>query len=264
MPDDLVEDVRLRRVERLRRVPQVLGRVEHPVRERPVEHVERHEPGGRVEPEAAERTEARADLVELRHAVGGQREGFLALQVAADREPLVLRRELAAHGLPDRVLGVRVVHVRHGVAGLPRERRGGDLVPAAAVRVVVRAGVVVREVHGGLAVLVGGDGGVELSFVEHAIRSTPKARATHPPDGSATPRRCDRPGYRAEHGSTRVGRHGGPVPSADATRRAPGCSCWSRPVCSRGAAWTSTRWWRRSSCSGRRPSRGDGPHPSSR
>ena len=183
MPHDLVEDVRLRRVERLRRVPQVLRRVEHAVRERPVEDVERHEPRGRVEPEAAERIEARADLVELRDAVGGQREGLLALQVAADREPLVLRRELAAHGLPDRVLGVGVVHLRHRVAGLPREGGGGDLVPAAAVRVVVRARVVVREVHGGLAVLVGGDGGVELSFFEHAIRSTPEARATHPPDG---------------------------------------------------------------------------------
>ena len=32
------------------------------------------------------------------------------------------------------------------------------------------------------------------------------------------------------------GRHGGPVPSAGVTRGAPGCSCSSRPVCSRAAA----------------------------
>jgi hypothetical protein len=59
-------------------VTQVLGGLEHAVGRRAVEDVERHQPGGRMDPELAEGTEVHADLVERGHVVGGQGEGLLA------------------------------------------------------------------------------------------------------------------------------------------------------------------------------------------
>ena len=108
VPDHLVDDVRLGRVERAARVAQVLRRVEDAVGERAVELVERHEPGRGVELEAGQRLQARGDLVELRHVVLGQRERRLRLAERADASRSCFGRELAADGAPDLVLGLRV------------------------------------------------------------------------------------------------------------------------------------------------------------
>ena len=80
MADDLVDDVRLGRVERLGRVADVLRRVEDAVAERAVELAQLDQAGRRVV--ARSRSAARrprGDLVELRDAVLGQRERRLGL-----------------------------------------------------------------------------------------------------------------------------------------------------------------------------------------
>ena len=175
MPDHLVDDVRLGRVERAARMAQVLRRVEHAVGERAVELVERDEPGGGKELEAGERLQPRGDLVELGHVVGGQRERGLGLAERAAGEPLVLGRELAADGAPDLVLGLGVLHLRDRRARLPGERRGGDLVAAPAVLGVGGAGMVVGQVDLD-AVGPVGHRCVELTLFEHPPRSTRAAR----------------------------------------------------------------------------------------
>ena len=93
--DDLVDDVRLGRVERARRVAHVLGRVEQPVRQRPVELAQRHQPRRRRVVEARQRPQPVADQVEARHAVGRQVERGLRGEELVDRQLVVLGRQLA-------------------------------------------------------------------------------------------------------------------------------------------------------------------------
>ena len=90
MPDDLVDDVGLGRVERLGRVADVLGGVEHAVGQRPVELAQRHEPRRRVVAKARERLEPGGHLVELRDAVLRQPEARLRLEELAHGVALVL------------------------------------------------------------------------------------------------------------------------------------------------------------------------------
>ena len=178
MPDDLVDDVRLGRVERARRVAHVLGRVEDAVRERAVELAQRHQPGGGHVAEAGQRLQARADVVELR---ARRRRAGRARDCASRNSrigvALVLGRELAADRPPDLLLVVGVARCAGaGSPGLPGERGGGDLVAARAVGGVVGAGVVVGQVDGDLAVLAGRHGRVELSLLEHAGSAAPSRR----------------------------------------------------------------------------------------
>jgi len=173
--EDLVDDVRLGGVEGHRRVPDVLGGVEDPLRERAVELAQWHEPGGGDVPEAGQRLQPLADEVEARQAVGRQVELLLPLEELADRELLVLRRELTADRAPDILLLIAVAHVRHGRARLPRERKRGDLVAALAVRGVVGAGVIAAQVDRDLAAL-GGYGRIELCLLEHVLECSTRER----------------------------------------------------------------------------------------
>ena len=59
VPDDLVDEVGLGRVQRHRAVADVLRRVEDAVAERAEELAQRHEPGGRVVAEAGQRLRGR-------------------------------------------------------------------------------------------------------------------------------------------------------------------------------------------------------------
>ena len=153
MTEHFVDDVRLGRVERLGRMAHVLGRVEGALGQRAIELAQRNEPCRRHVVEAGDRAQVLADEVEARHAVGRQVERLLGLEELADRKPLVLGGELAADGAPHLLLVVVVLDGRRGLARLPGERQGGDVVAALAVDGVVRARMVVREVDLDVAVL---------------------------------------------------------------------------------------------------------------
>jgi len=101
--------------------------------------------------------------------VGGESDVSLGLQELADRVALVLWLELSAHRPPHAVLVDRVRDHRGGMAGTPRECRGGDLAAAPAVCGVVGARMVVGQVDGYLAGLVGRHRGVELGFFVHSL-----------------------------------------------------------------------------------------------
>ena len=179
VPDDLVDHVGLGRVERLRGVAHVLRRVEAPAREVAVELPQLDESRRGDVAEAGERLEAVGDLLEARDVVLGEAELRDALVELGDREVLVLGRQLAHDGPPDIVLGLRVADVGSRLAGAPRERQRGDLVAARPVRLVGEARVVGREVdlH---AVVVVGDRGVELAFLEHARSAAPRPSLDKP------------------------------------------------------------------------------------
>jgi hypothetical protein len=182
VPEDLVDDVRLGRVQRHRGVAHVLRGVEDPLRQRAVEVAQRHQPGGRHVAEARDRAQPLAHQVEAGHAVGGEVERRLRLEELADRELLVLGGDLAAHGPPDLLLGVVVAHVGRGLARLPRERERRDLVAPGLVVRVAGAGVVVAEVDGDLAVSSSGHGRIELSLLEHcssAALAPPVGKCVH-------------------------------------------------------------------------------------
>ena len=167
MADDLVDDVGLGGVERLARVPEVLGGVEGAAAQVGVELAQRHQPGGGAVAPAGERVQPLGDLVQLRHVVGGQREGGLGREELGVRVLLVLGCELGRHQAPDAVLLVGVLDGRHRLAGSVRERRGRDLAASGAVVGIGEAGVVLPQVHLHLTVGVGRHGRVELSFLEH-------------------------------------------------------------------------------------------------
>src|SRR4051794_26856396 len=165
--DDLVDDVRLGRVERLGGMADVLRRVEDAMRERAVELAQRDEAGRRVVLEAGQRLQARRDLVELGHPVLGQRESGLRLEELAAGVLLVLRAQLAADRSPDLVLDVGVGDLRDRLAGRPARRRGRDLVAPLAVGGVVEARVLLAEVDDRRAVLALCDRRVQLCLFEH-------------------------------------------------------------------------------------------------
>ena len=174
VPDHLVHDVGLGRVERRARVAQVLRRVEDAVGERAVELLQRHEPGRGVEREPGQALQAGGHLVELRHAILGQRQRGLRVAERAAGEPVVLRGELAADGAPDLVLGLGVLDARHRHPRAPGERGGGDLVAPPAVLRVVCAGVVVGQMDLD-PVRALGHGCVELRLLEHGPAPYPRS-----------------------------------------------------------------------------------------
>jgi hypothetical protein len=165
--DDLVDDVRFGRVERLGRVADVLRGVKDAVGQGAVELAQGDEARGAAVLEARQRAQAVGDLAELRDVVLGQPQQCLALEVLPTGVRLVLVVQLAAHDPPDLVLGVGVVDVRDRLARRPRQRGGGDLVATRAVVGVVEAGMVLAEMDLDLAVIVLGDRRVELGFLEH-------------------------------------------------------------------------------------------------
>ena len=122
--DDLVDDVGLRRVQRLRRVAQVLGGVEDGVGEGAVEVPQRGQAGDRVVAEPGDRLEAAADLGELGDVVGGQAELLLGLQERPAGVGVVERLQLAGDDPPHLVLDDRVVGPGDGVPGLPVDGTG--------------------------------------------------------------------------------------------------------------------------------------------
>jgi hypothetical protein len=167
--DDLVQDVRLGRVERQRVVPDVLRRVEDPVAERAVELAQRDEAGGRHVAEAGERRQELVDLVELGDPVLGQLQACLAGQVLGAGQVLVQGVQLAADHAPDVVLGLGVVDLGQRLAVLPRHRERRDAVAAPAVDRVGRPRMIVTEVDDGVTLRVRRHRRVELGFLEHRI-----------------------------------------------------------------------------------------------
>ena len=177
VPDHLVHDVRLGRVERRARVAQVLRRVEDAVGERAVELVERDEPGGGVEREAGQRLRGRRSP---RRAAG---RGPRAARARPWRRGTRGRRGARAWA---RARGRRCARSRARPPCTPRagsarrapgQRGGGDLVAAAAVLGIVRAGVVVGQVDLD-PVRALGHGCVELRLLEHARGRMRARRAT--------------------------------------------------------------------------------------
>ena len=117
VPDDLVQDVRLGRVERHRVVPDVLRRVEDPVREGAVELQQGHQPGGGHVPEPRERAQELVHLDELRDAGLRKPQPLLALEVDGAGQALVQTMQLAADDPPHVVLGLGVGRNGGGVPG---------------------------------------------------------------------------------------------------------------------------------------------------
>ncbi len=160
-PIDLVDDVGLRRVQRLRRVAQVLGGVEDGVGEGAVEIAQRGQAGDGVVAERRERLEAAADLGELGDVVGGQAEFFLGLQERPAGVGVVERLQLAGDDPPHVVLDDRVVGPGDGVPGLPVDGQGGEVVAPLAVRGVPEPGVIGAEDDLDLTLPVAHDGCVQ-------------------------------------------------------------------------------------------------------
>ena len=134
-----------------------------------VELLQGHEPGrGDVAP-AGQGPHASGDLVEAGDVVGGQRNALLGLAVLAHGVALVLGGELAAHRPPHLVLLLGVVDPRRRLAGMPAQGGRGDLVAAASVLGIVGARVIVGEMNGHCAGIVGGDRRVELSLFVHLV-----------------------------------------------------------------------------------------------
>jgi hypothetical protein len=169
--DDLVDQVGLRRVERRRRVADVLRRVELEVLQRAVELLHRDDARGRHVVETRQRREPVGDLVELRDAIHRQVERRLRLEERLAGVPGVLRRQLALDRAPHLLLLLGVGDLRDRPSAPPLERRGRDLVSPLLVDRVGLARVVVRQVDGHRAVLGLGDRGVELCLLEHRCSS---------------------------------------------------------------------------------------------
>jgi hypothetical protein len=167
--DDLVDEIGLRRVERHRAVPDVLGRVEHAVAERAQEVAQRDQAGGGVVGPAGQGLQPLGDLVELRDVVDRELEPAGGLAEVGARVLLVLGRQLARDDPPDLVLGLGVLDARGGLAGLPGDGLRGDVVAPVAVDGIAGAGMVARELDGDRAVLVLGDRRVQLGFLEHVL-----------------------------------------------------------------------------------------------
>jgi hypothetical protein len=167
VPDDLVDQVGLGRVQRLGGVADVLGRVELPRAERGEELAQRNEAGRRHVRPAGQRRQARGDLVELRDAVRRQAERRDRLAELARGVLRVLGGQLAAHRAPHLVLGVRVFDARDGVARPPVHGGGRDRVAPLPVGRIVEPGVVLAEVHDDPPVGAPRDRGVQLGFLEH-------------------------------------------------------------------------------------------------
>ena len=167
--EHLVQHVGLRGVERDRVMPHVLGGVEDAVGQRAVEVQQRYEPGRRDVGEAGERAEEFVHLDQLRDPGLGKSEPLLALEVDGAGVPLVQSVQLGADHPPDLMLHVGVRGGRRWRTGLPGQGQGGQRVAPAPILRVHRAGMVVPQVNGDVAVTGCGHGRVQLGFFKHRM-----------------------------------------------------------------------------------------------
>ena len=154
MPDHLVDHVRLRRVQRHRRVAHVLRRQEAPFGERAVELADRGQPGGGLDAPSGEALQASGHVGELGDSIGRQGEPLHAVE---ERRAGVLAVQFAERllgGGPRRVLRVGVGDRAGLLARLQSDRCPGDLVAAAEVRGIGHARMVVGELDDGSAGVV--------------------------------------------------------------------------------------------------------------
>ena len=148
MTDELVDDVRLRRVERRAVMAHVLRREEHPATEVREERPWRHETGHGVHTHAGARCgETVVHLRELRHPLGRQSDQTLALARFDARIPLVQDRKLTADGPPDLVFLGGVVDRRDRLPLAVVEGEPGDGVAAGAIAGIAKTGVIAIELH---------------------------------------------------------------------------------------------------------------------
>ena len=166
VPDHLVDDVGLGCVQRLGRVPQVLGGVEDGAGEGAVEVPQRGQAGDRVVAECrlpfgGDRFEEAADLGELGDVVGRQAQLLLGLEERPAGVGVVEGLELAGDDPPHLVLGDGVVGPGDGVARLPVEGEGGQVVAPPAVVGVAEARVIGAEDDLDLSLPVPYDGCVQ-------------------------------------------------------------------------------------------------------
>src|SRR3954447_1135088 len=170
--DDLVDDVRLRRVERLRGMADVLRRMEHALAEGAIEAAQVDQARRRVVGDPGQRPQPLGHLAQLRDAILGQADGGLGLVELAHRVALVLDRELGGDQPPDLVLGRGVRPVPARPPPPPGERPRRDLVAAGAIHGVVEPGVTGAQVHDHSAVAGLRDRRVQLTLLEHAADTT--------------------------------------------------------------------------------------------
>ena len=135
----------LRREERGRRIPHVLGGQEHPLAQVAHEGARRDEAHHRDHAEPAPALERAIDVFELGQPARIEREPPGRDQVLFAGIALVERREVLEDGAPHLVLGRGVVDGRDGLAPVVAEGDGGDLVAPRLVGGVLAAGVIVGE-----------------------------------------------------------------------------------------------------------------------
>ena len=111
VPDHLVDDVGLGRVQRAGLPAHVLGGQEAPIGQRTEEHDLVDQPGHRLEPKAGQRSEGGRDLRELRDPVAGQAQRVDTRAYRAGSRGMPTRDQGAEDGGPGRVLGGGVLDV---------------------------------------------------------------------------------------------------------------------------------------------------------
>ena len=145
MADDLVDHVRLRRVQRHGWMAHVLRRQEAPVAERAVELADRGQPGSGLDAPTGELLQPPRHVGELRHAVGRQGEPCDPVEERRAGVLAVQFTERLLGGRPGLVLGRGVVDVRASSPGRQTDRRAGDLVATAEVLGIGHSRMVVGE-----------------------------------------------------------------------------------------------------------------------
>ena len=149
MTDQLVDHVGLRRVERHRRVADVLRRRKAAIGQGAEELGRRHEARHRAEPPPAEFGQSIGDVGKLRHSVGRQIEHGGGVAVLGDRVLGVQCGERRMHRRPDLVLDGRVVDHRRACAQLEARRQLGDVVATLDVLGIGDTGMVGGELEDG-------------------------------------------------------------------------------------------------------------------
>src|SRR3954470_22675975 len=142
VPDELVDDVRLRRVEGPAGMPNILSGEEDATSEMPEKGAVGHQPRDRLHREARRASEDPIDFGKLRDALAIERDERGALPVLAAHIALVQGSEVLPDGPPDPLLVLGVLDVRNGIALAILHRDPHDRVAPGTIRRVPEPGMI--------------------------------------------------------------------------------------------------------------------------
>src|SRR3954447_11380111 len=146
VPDELVDDVRLRRVERPAGVPDILSGEEDAAPEMAEKGAVGHQPRDGLHRKAGRPSEDPIDVGKLRDALAIERDERGALPVLAAYIALVQGSEVLPDGPPDPLLVLGVLDGRNGIALAILHRDPRDRVAPGAIRRVPEPGMLGIEV----------------------------------------------------------------------------------------------------------------------